>query len=110
MFIIPSTIYFHISRSCLLYDEFYLLDIMPCSPFSQETFRRNMLPPYSASKNKPSKKLASSLECKRDGKNKGHTTNLRNRICVGYIERISVGNTEYPSSVYLYFVVIVKMH
>jgi hypothetical protein len=32
-------------------------------------------------------------------KKNGNTKKLRNRICVVYIERISVGNTEYSSSV-----------
>jgi predicted aspartyl protease len=34
------------------------------------------------------------------GQNDGNTMKLRNRICVGYIERTSVGSTEYSSIVY----------
>jgi hypothetical protein len=33
-------------------------DIKPCSSLSQPTFRRNISPPFSGSKNKPSKKPA----------------------------------------------------
>jgi hypothetical protein len=36
----------------------------------------------------------------RGGLNNGNTKNLRNRICVGYIERNSAGNTECSSVVY----------
>jgi hypothetical protein len=41
------------------------------------------------------------------GQNNGRNKKLRNRSCVGYIERISVGNTEYSSSVCLQSVVLV---
>jgi hypothetical protein len=41
--------------------------------------------------------------------NNGNTKKLKNNICVGYIERTSVGNTEC-SSVYLYSVVHVSVH
>jgi hypothetical protein len=32
-----------------------------------------------------------------DGQNDGNTKKLRDRICVGYIQRASVGNTECSS-------------
>jgi hypothetical protein len=44
------------------------------------------------------------------GQNSGNTTKLRNRICVGYIERTSVGNTERSSSICLHSVVFMQVH
>jgi hypothetical protein len=43
------------------------------------------------------------------GQNNGNTKHLRNRICVGYIERTTVGNTECPR-VCLHSVVLVSVH
>jgi hypothetical protein len=34
------------------------------------------------------------------GKNNGNTKKLRNRICVGYTERTSAGNTECSSALF----------
>jgi hypothetical protein len=44
----------------------------------------------------------------RGEQNNGNTKKLRNRICVGYIDRTSVGNTEC-SSVCLHYVVLVSV-
>jgi hypothetical protein len=44
-----------------------------------------------------------------DGQSNGNTKKLRTRICVGYIKRTSVGNTEC-CSVCLQSVVIVSVH
>jgi hypothetical protein len=41
--------------------------------------------------------------------NNGNIKKLTNRICVGYIERTSFGNTEY-SSICLHSVVLVSVH
>jgi hypothetical protein len=43
------------------------------------------------------------------GQNNGNTKKLRNRICVGYTERTSVGSTEC-SSVCLYSVAFESVH
>ena len=45
-----------------------------------------------------------------NGQNNGNTKKVRNRICVGYIGRTSVGNTECSSSVCLHSVVLVSVH
>jgi hypothetical protein len=42
--------------------------------------------------------------------NNGNTKKLRNEICVGYIERTSVGNTECCSSICLHSVVLISVH
>jgi hypothetical protein len=42
--------------------------------------------------------------------NNGNTKNLRNRICVGYIERIPVVNIEFCSSCSLHFLVLLEVH
>jgi hypothetical protein len=46
----------------------------------------------------------------RGGQNNGKTKELRNRICVGYIERTSFGNIECSSSVCLHYVVLASVH
>jgi hypothetical protein len=43
------------------------------------------------------------------GQNNGNTKKLRNRICFGFDETTSVGNTEY-SSICLQSVVLVSVH
>jgi hypothetical protein len=43
------------------------------------------------------------------GQNNGNTTKLRNRICVGYTERIQVGNIQCYSSFCLPSVVLVSV-
>jgi hypothetical protein len=54
----------------------------------------------------PQKKQGTKTGC---GQNNGNTKKLGNIICDGYIERTSVGNTEY-SSVCLRSVVFVSVH
>jgi hypothetical protein len=46
----------------------------------------------------------------RGGQNNGNTKKRRNRICIGYTARTSVGNTEYSSSIYLHSVVLVSVY
>jgi hypothetical protein len=48
--------------------------------------------------------------CTGGRQNNRNTKKLRNRICVGYIERTSVGNTESCFSVCLHSVVFVSVH
>jgi hypothetical protein len=48
--------------------------------------------------------------CTGGGQNNGRTKKFRNRIYVGYIERTSVGNTAYSSSVRLHSVVLAPVH
>jgi hypothetical protein len=48
-----------------------------------------------------------SVRYTRGGQNNGNTKKWRNRICVGYIERTSVGNVECFSSVCLHSVMLV---
>jgi hypothetical protein len=44
-----------------------------------------------------------------DGQNNRNSKKLRNRICFGYIERISIDNSEC-SSICLHSVVLVSVH
>jgi hypothetical protein len=54
-------------------------------------------------------RLPPAVTCTGGGQNNGNTKKLRNRICVGYIERTSVGNTEC-SYICLLSVVLMSVH